>query len=134
MEMGDGLAGVRAVVHDEAKAVGELEFFREHAGDEQEVAEGGLVGEGGFADARDEFFRDDEEVNRGRGLDVVEDDAVFILVLDAGRDFAVDDALENCLGHGKSELNRKDAKTQSFKPKCVLFSGMGAFAPLRLGA
>ena len=32
-------------------------------------------------------------------LDVVEDDAVFVLVLDLRGDFAVDDFLKNGLGH-----------------------------------
>lgn len=35
------------------------------------------------------------------GLDIVEDDAEVVLVLDLGGDFAVDDALEDGFGHGR---------------------------------
>ena len=109
MEMRHRLAGVGAVVHDEAVAVGKLKFFRDDAGDEEEVAEDGLVGVGGFADARDGFLRDDEQVDGCLRLDVVEDDAEGVLVLDRGGDFAVDDFLENGLGHER-KLNHRGAE------------------------
>ena len=60
MKVWDGLAGVRAVIHDQTEAFGERKFLSHDAGGEQEVAEEGLVGRGGFADAGNRFFRDDE--------------------------------------------------------------------------
>jgi hypothetical protein len=47
-------------------------------------------------------------VDRRLRLDVVQDDAVFVLVLDFGGDFAGDDALEKGLGHGR-KLSAKSA-------------------------
>ena len=95
--MGDALARVRAVVDDEAEAVGELELFREEMGDEEKMAYYDLIRGGHLADPRDEFLRHDDQVNGRLRLDVVEDDAEFVLVLDLRRDFAVDDFLEKSL-------------------------------------
>lgn len=94
MEVGDGFAGVGAVVDDEAEAAGEVEFFGDDAGGDEEVAELGFVGGRGFADAGYQFFGDNEEVDGGLGLDVVDDDAAVVLVFDLRGDFAVDDFLE----------------------------------------
>jgi hypothetical protein len=105
-----GFAGVRAVVSDEAESFDKLEFFGDGACHEQEVAKEGLVGGGGLADARDGFFGDDEQVDGRGGLDVVDDNAVLVLVLDAGGNFAGDNALEKG-GHGE-RIKRKDAKRQ----------------------
>ena len=99
VQVRDGLAGVGAVVHDKAVAFGELEFFGDGSGNEEKMAEDGLVDGGRLAEARDRLLRDDEQVDRRLGLDVVEDDAEFILVLDLGRNLAIDDALEDGLGH-----------------------------------
>jgi hypothetical protein len=38
----------------------------------------------------------------------VEDDAVFVLVLDLGGDFAIDDFLEDRLGHGLLQEGTED--------------------------
>ena len=99
VEVRHGFAGVGAVVDHEAEAVVELEFFRDLAGDEEQVAEDRLIFRGGFADARDRFFGDDEQVDRRLRLDVVEDDAAVVLVFDAAGYFAGDDAFEE-RGHG----------------------------------
>ena len=81
-------AGVRAVVHHQPEALREREFFCHDSSNEQQMSEHGLIGGRGVADARDDFLRDDQKVNRCLGLNVMEDDAVFVLVLDLGRDFA----------------------------------------------
>ena len=99
MEVRDGLSAKRAVIHDQAEALGELEFFREDAGGQEQVAEHRLIGGGGFADAGDQFFRDDEQVHGSLRLNVMENDAEVVLVLDLRGDFAVDDALEDGFGH-----------------------------------
>ncbi len=100
MQVRDRLARVRAVVDHEAEAVGELEFFCDQLGDVDEVAEDVFVVRSRLGHARNGPLRNDEQMNRRLRLDVVEDDAVFILVLDFRGDFAVDDFLEKGLGHG----------------------------------
>ena len=97
VQVWDGLGGVRAIVNDETETPRETEFFCHRARGEEQMAEHGLVGRRGFADARDGLFRNDQEVNGRLRLDVVEDDAEFILVLDLRGDFAVDDFLEEGL-------------------------------------
>ncbi len=100
VQVGDGFAGVGAVVDHEAVAAGELEFLRELAGDDEEVTELRFIGRRGFADARDGLFRDDEEVDGRLWLDVVDDDAAVVFVFDLRGDFAVDDFLEEGFRHG----------------------------------
>ena len=112
VEMGDGFAGMRAVVHDEAEAFREVELFCNLAGDEQQVSEGGLIGGSGLGHARDQFFRDNEEMNGRLRLDVVQHDAVFVLVLDLCGDLAVDDALEDGFRHGESWNHRGTEVTE----------------------
>ena len=96
----DGLAGVRAVVDDDAEAVREVEFLRDDPGGHEKVAEEGLVFGCGFADARYQFFRDDQKVRGSLRLDIVENDAALVLVFDLGGNFAIDDFLEDGFGHG----------------------------------
>jgi hypothetical protein len=102
VKVGDGFAGVGAVVDDETKTAGELELFGDRAGGDQEVTEDGLLVGGGVADAGDDGLGDDQQVDRGLGGDVVDDDATVVLVFDLGGDFAVDDSLEKGLRHGYS--------------------------------
>ena len=97
-----------AVVDHDAKAVGEVEFLRDPTRGGEEMAEQRFVAGRGFADARDQFLRNDQQVHGGLRLDVVEDDAVFVLVLDLGGDFAIDDFLEDRLGHGLLQEGTED--------------------------
>ena len=101
MEMRDGFAAVGAVVDHEAKAAGEFEFLGENAGCEQQVAEERLVGGRGFTHAGNEFFWNDQQMDRCLRLDVMQNDAEVVLVLDLGGNFAVDDALEDGFWHGR---------------------------------
>ena len=97
MEMRDGFAAVGAVVDHEAKAAGEVEFLGENAGGEKEVAEERLVGGGGFTHAGNEFFWNDQQMDRCLRLDVMQNDAEVVLVKDGRGDFAGDDFFEE--GH-----------------------------------
>ena len=101
MEMRDGFAAVGAVVDHEAKAAGEFEFLGENAGCEQQVAEERLVVGRGFTHAGNEFFWNDQQLDRSLRLDVMQNDAEVVLVLDLGGNFAVDDALEDGFWHGR---------------------------------
>ncbi len=99
MEVGHGFAGVRAVVDDQAKTSIEAEFARDLAGGEQEVTEDrGLIGSG-LADPRNDGLGNQQEVDGGLRLNVMDHDAVVVLVFDSGRNFAGDDAFEEG-GHG----------------------------------
>lgn len=100
MEVRNGFAGVRAGVHDEAKAFGEIQFFRDDSRDDDEMTKLGFVCSGGFAHAGNELFRDDQQMDGRLRLDVVENDAVLVFIFDFSGDIAVDDALENGFGHG----------------------------------
>ena len=100
VQVGDTFAAVTAVVDDEAVAgVGDAEFLCEGCSGEQEMAEGGLIGGGGFADARDEFFWNDEYVHRCLRGDVVDGDAEIIFVRELRGDLAVNDFLKKSF-HG----------------------------------
>jgi hypothetical protein len=94
VEVRHGLAGLGAVVHHQTKPALELELAGDFAGREEEVAEDGLIGGRCLANARDHLLRNDQQMHWRLRLDVVDHDAVFILVLDARGDLAVDDFLE----------------------------------------
>lgn len=101
MQVRHGFAGVRAVVDDQTEALGELKLRRDPSGHEQQMPEHRLVLSPGFGDAGDGLFGDDQQMNRGLGLDVVKHDAMFVLVLDLRGDVSIDDFLENGF-HGGS--------------------------------
>ena len=94
MEVGDGFAPVRAVVDHEAETGGKVELLCDEVRDEEEVTEDGFIGGGRLGDARNQFLGDDQQVDGGLRLDVVEDDAKVVFMFDLGGDLAVDDALE----------------------------------------
>ena len=104
VEVRHGFAGVAAMVDDQAEAVGELEFSGDGAGDEEKMAKDALIGVGGIAHARYQFFGDDQKVDGRLRIDVVEHDAVLVLVLDLGGDFAIDDFLEDRFSHESEDF------------------------------
>jgi hypothetical protein len=59
------------------------------------------------------FFGTIKQVDGSLRLDVMQHDAVLVLVLEFGGDFAVDDFLEDRLGHGES-CPRNTRKTRKF--------------------
>ena len=107
MEVGHRFAGLGAVVDHEAEARGKLELLRHEFRYDEQVSENGFVGRRGLADANDRLFGDDQEMDGGLGLNVADDDAVLVLMLDGRRNLAIDDALENGLGHGFCFYRRK---------------------------
>ena len=92
--MRDRFASVGAVIDHEAETASEVELAGYGAGSEQKVAEDGLLIGVGFADAGDDGFGNDEQVDRRGRCDIVNDDAEIVLVLDFSGDFAGDDAFE----------------------------------------
>jgi hypothetical protein len=91
---------MRAVVYDQAEAIRKLQFFRDRAGNEEQMAQDCLIGGAGFADPWDHFLWNDQQVNGCLRLDVMQDDTVFVLVFDLRGNFAVDDFLKDRFGHG----------------------------------
>lgn len=100
MKVRHRLARVRAMIDCEAEATGESELLRHHAGHHEQMAEHGLVGRLSFADPGDDTLGYDQQMNGRLRLNVMDDDAELVLVFDPSGDFAVDDFLEECLGHG----------------------------------
>lgn len=100
MQMGDGLACVRAVVEDQTEAglaePDELGNFRRL---EQKMAQNFVVFRFGFGHSRNRFLGDDEHVSRSLRFDVVESQDKVVLINDGGRDFAGDDFFKQGLSH-----------------------------------
>lgn len=107
MKMWNGLSAVRTVVDHDPVAFGEVQLFRGCGGDKEKVAEQGLIGRGRFGEARNVFFRYDQQMHRCLRLNVVKDHTEIVLVLDLGGDFAIDDFLKNGFRHEKNCLNRR---------------------------
>jgi hypothetical protein len=115
MEVRDRLAAVGAVVDDEAEAfVGGVhaELGGDGTGGEEEVAEEFLVIRRGFADARNGFLGDDENVDGGLRIDVFEGEAKLVFVDNIGGDFAVDDLLEDAHGRQARERGLADHEAE----------------------
>lgn len=98
MKVGHCLTPVLSVVYDETEPpVGRAN--PKVPGDvsrrQKKVPEGFLVGLVSFANAGNDFLRNDQDVGRGLGIDILEGDADFIFVNDVGRDFPGDDFLED---------------------------------------
>ena len=95
MKVRDGLAAVGAAVDHQPEAGFKAELPRKGAGGRNEVADEGLVRGRHRGDAGDRPLGNHKQVDGGLRVDVVDRDALVVLVLDPRRDFAVDDALEN---------------------------------------
>lgn len=99
MKVRHGFATVRAVVdHDTVTGI-ETELFGQSLRRQQEVAKKRLVTGGSFGKADNGLFGNNEQMHRRLRLNVVDGDAVLVLVGDLGGYLAVDDLLKNSLGH-----------------------------------
>ena len=108
VEMRHSLAGIAAMVDDEAEAFVprlDAELFGDTARREQQGAERGLIFRHGLADTRDELLRHDEDVNGSLRIDVVEGGDEVVLIDERRGDLTVDDFLEKGLfAHAVSSL------------------------------
>jgi len=102
MQVWHRFAGAGAVVHHEAEAFGELEFLGENVGGQQKVAEESFIRGAGFADPGNGLLGNNQQMDRRLWLDVMQHDALFVLVLDPGRNFAGDDFFKKSF-HDSSE-------------------------------
>ena len=92
--MRNGLARVWAVVDHEAEAFREFQLSGDGCCDQKQVAEYGFVIGVGGRNADDMFLWHDQQVHGCLRLDVVENDAMLILVFDLGGNLTVDDFLK----------------------------------------
>lgn len=102
MKVGNRFTAVGAVVdHQSEAALIEALILGDLRGSQQQVAEHGLIFVGGFGDPWDGLARHHQVVDRCLRRDVLEADAVVVLVQDLGGDLLVADFLEQCLfSHG----------------------------------
>ena len=102
VQVRDTFAAVRTVIDHHTKAFSKLQFFRDITGGEQEVSEEGTVFIVGFADAGDRLFGDDQNVDRSLRLNIVNHNALVILVLDIGGNLPINYFLKQGF-HGGSK-------------------------------
>ncbi len=95
MEMEHGLPGTGTVVYDEPEGVGYTELLGNLARRQHEVAEQFLVRGLGIHQARDTLLGNHQHVHRRLGVDVVDGDAVLILIDEFAGNLAADDLAEN---------------------------------------
>ena len=132
VQMRDRFAGVRTVVDHEAKTRGEIQFLRELGRHVQEMSAHGFVRGGCRRNTRDQLLRDNQQVNRRLRLDVVQRDALVVLVFEFCRDFPVDDFLEKRFAHGRWRENRKGTARLDPSGCCVRKTAVGVFCSLDL--
>lgn len=94
MQVRNAFTAVRTVIDDNAEPLGQLQSGGKLSGGEEQMTEQGFVARLGEAEPHDPSLGDDENVHRSLRIDVVNRDALVVLVLDPGRDFAGDDAFE----------------------------------------
>ena len=109
MQVGDGFAGIGAIIEDEAESVFEAELFGDFGGFEEQMSEDGVVGGLGFSDARDGLLRHDEDVDRRLWFDVMEGNDPVILVNNGGRNFARYDFFKQRFAHVQLKAERWDS-------------------------
>jgi hypothetical protein len=101
MEMRYGFSSVGSVVDDDAEPVGKVLFPGDLTAGQQQFSQQSLVFRSGFSEPRNRLLGNDQEVYGRLGLDVVDRDAVVVLVSDRSRYLAIDDAGEKgFLTHG----------------------------------
>ena len=111
VQVGNALAPVRTVIDDDAEALGQLETGGELTRCEEQVTEQGLVAGLSQTEPIDAALRNHEHMHRRLRIDVMNGDALVVLVLDAGGDFPGDDAFEEGRG-GHDGASRAEAFLQ----------------------
>jgi hypothetical protein len=95
VQMGHGFAGVGAMIdHQTVAGIVDSEIPSDVAGGgEHPAQDGGVLGLG-LADARDGLFWEHDDMYRGLGIDVADDEEIVFLVDDLGGDLPAGDFLE----------------------------------------
>lgn len=94
MQVRDGLAAMTAIVDGDSEPLDEFEFFGDLRCDQKEMPQRGLIPARRFSDARNRFFWNNEAMNRCLWINVVNNNAVLVLVFNFCGDFAGDDLLK----------------------------------------
>lgn len=116
MKMWHRFACIRTAINHGAKArFRNGKFFGQLTCDVEQMTQHSLVAINRFAQARDRFFGNDQQVNWRLRADVVDRDAAIILELDLGGDFAGDDFFEDGFGgaHRRIKLRRALARERA---------------------
>jgi len=113
VEVGDGLAGIRAAVDHDPEAAVQAERSCDLGGDDEEMGEDGGVGLDHISDSLYQLLGYDKQVDGGLRIDVVDDDAAIVFEFDLGRNFAGDDFFEDSFGHENLRLNPRSAQPQA---------------------
>ena len=101
MQMGHGFPPVRSIVDDQPiTGFFELELATDTLGGGEKMAENGMILRRHGRVAGMVFFGNQKNMNGCLRADVPEGEDVLVLVHDIGGHLAIDDALENRLGHG----------------------------------
>ena len=101
VQMRHCLAALFITVYDEAVAFFQIQVFRDLDGSQVHRSEYRRIFQLQIIVSADFLDRDDDDVNRGLRIDIVEGEAEVVAVDDLRRDFAVDDFLEDIVGqHG----------------------------------
>ncbi len=104
MEVGDGFTGVGAVVDDEAEpALSESKVLRDLGGFQEQMTEDPRIVGVGSEDAGDRFSGDDQDVDGGFGVGVMEGHDLVVFIDDLRRDIMINNFLEKCFAHRARE-------------------------------
>ena len=107
-----GFAAIGPIINDDAEAgSGHAFLLGQGLRDKEQVSEQRLVGPRAGADARDHLLGHDEEMDGRLRMNVVEGQALVILVDNPGRDLAGDDLLENGAHKGAAISGRTSLPT-----------------------
>ena len=96
-----GFAGIGAIVNDEPKPARQLEFLRHHASREQQVPQNGFIRVNGIAHTGNHLLGYDQQVHRRLRINIMNDDAAFVFVLDDSWNLTRNDALKKGFRHGQ---------------------------------
>src|SRR4051812_6614067 len=106
VQMRDGFARIRTVVHNEPEAAAEGKFFGKDPRREEEMADDELIiGRCGF-NPGNWFFGNEQKVHRRLRLNIMNDDAELVFVFDLRGNFASNDSFENGLSHQAIETQK----------------------------
>ncbi len=104
VEMRDRLARIGAVVNHQSKtALGKAEFGGDFGGFQQQVTENPRIVGVGSEDAGDRFSGDDQDVDGGFGVGVMEGHDLVVFIDDLRRDITINNFLEKRLAHRARE-------------------------------
>lgn len=106
MQMKHRLLCVRTAVEDGA-VVAVAQIVYQPFGDQEQVSHQRAIGIGQIIEGWDDFPRNHQQMHRRLGVNVMNGDALLVLMRDLGWDFTGDDALEECHGTDCNRLTRQ---------------------------